>query len=132
MFGNQFFVNAFTDNLCRIIGAEVKKRFAKFLRDFFILFLSYLSVLPPFLLIFIYLCLQLNSPDVKELHIISFNYPYPPSYGGIIDVYYKIKALSDLGIKIHLHCFVDKIPVNIDPEVEESTESVFFYEKKMQ
>ncbi|TZF95891.1 glycosyltransferase [Chryseobacterium panacisoli] len=67
---------------------------------------------------------------MKELHIISFNYPYPPSYGGIIDVYYKIKALSDLGIKIHLHCFVDKIPVKIDPEVEESTENVFFYEKK--
>ncbi|UTX47356.1 hypothetical protein [Chryseobacterium sp. MA9] len=67
---------------------------------------------------------------MKELHIISFNYPYPPSYGGIIDVYYKIKALSDLGIRIHLHCFVDKIPVKIDPEVEESTENVFFYEKK--
>jgi len=100
------------------------------LGDFFILFLSYLRVLPAFLLIFIYLCLRLNLPDVKELHIISFNYPYPPSYGGIIDVYYKIKAISDLGIKIHLHCFVDKIPVKIDPEVEESTENVFFYEKK--
>ncbi len=72
----------------------------------------------------------MNLLDVKELHIISFNYPYPPSYGGIIDVYYKIKALSDLGIKIHLHCFVDKIPVKIDPEIEGITESVFFYEKK--
>ncbi|KAA2221495.1 glycosyltransferase family protein [Chryseobacterium sediminis] len=67
---------------------------------------------------------------MKELHIISFNYPYPPSYGGIIDVYYKIRALSDLGIKIHLHCFVDKIPATVDPEVEESTENIFFYEKK--
>jgi hypothetical protein len=67
---------------------------------------------------------------LKQLHIISFNYPYPPSYGGIIDVYYKIKALSDLGIKIHLHCFVDQIPDKIDPEVKEITENVFFYQKK--
>ncbi|MCW1963730.1 hypothetical protein [Chryseobacterium viscerum] len=67
---------------------------------------------------------------MKELHIISFNYPYPPSYGGIIDVYYKINALSDLGVKIHLHCFVDQIPDKIDPEVKDITENVFFYEKK--
>ncbi|MEJ5050912.1 glycosyltransferase [Chryseobacterium culicis] len=67
---------------------------------------------------------------MKELHIISFNYPYPPSYGGIIDVYYKIRALSDLGIKIHLHCFVDQIPLKVDTEVKEITEHVFFYKKK--
>jgi hypothetical protein len=67
---------------------------------------------------------------LKELHIISFNYPYPPSYGGIIDVYYKIKALSDLGIKIHLHCFVDNIPGILDPEIKKITENVFFYKKK--
>lgn len=41
----------------------------------------------------------------QHLHIISFNIPYPPNYGGVIDVYYKIKALSELGVKIHLHCF---------------------------
>ncbi|MDR4955068.1 hypothetical protein REB14_23030 [Chryseobacterium sp. ES2] len=67
---------------------------------------------------------------MNKFHIISFNYPYPPSYGGIIDVYYKIKALSDLGIKIHLHCFVDQIPDKIDPEVKEITENVSFYQKK--
>lgn len=31
--------------------------------------------------------------------------PYPPSYGGVIDVFYKIKALHALGLEIHLHCF---------------------------
>ncbi len=41
----------------------------------------------------------------KHLHIISFNVPDPPDYGGVIDVFYKIKALTDLGIKVHLHCF---------------------------
>lgn len=67
---------------------------------------------------------------MKELHIISFNYPHPPSYGGLIDVYYKIKALSELGIRIHLHCFVDHIPVKIDAEMKAITENVFFYKKK--
>ena len=41
----------------------------------------------------------------KHLHIISFDIPYPPDYGGVVDVFYKIKALSSLDIKIHLHCF---------------------------
>lgn len=41
----------------------------------------------------------------RELHIVSFDIPYPADYGGVIDVFYKIKALSELGIKIHLHCF---------------------------
>lgn len=67
---------------------------------------------------------------MKELHLISFNYPYPPSYGGIIDVYYKIKALAEIGIKIHLHCFVDRVPEIIDEEVKSITETVSFYKKK--
>lgn len=41
----------------------------------------------------------------QHLHIVSFDIPYPPDYGGVIDVYYKIKALHQLGVKIHLHCF---------------------------
>lgn len=47
----------------------------------------------------------MNSFSGKRLHIVSFNVPDPPDYGGVIDVFYKIKALSELGIKIHLHCF---------------------------
>ena len=41
----------------------------------------------------------------KHLHIVSFDVPYPPDYGGAIDVYYKLKALHEEGIKIYLHCF---------------------------
>jgi hypothetical protein len=39
------------------------------------------------------------------LHIVSFDVPYPPDYGGAIDIFYKIKALHELGVKVHLHCF---------------------------
>ncbi len=40
-----------------------------------------------------------------HLHIISFDIPYPATYGGVIDVFYKIRALSAAGVKIHLHCY---------------------------
>ena len=44
----------------------------------------------------------MNQPD---LHIVSFDIPDPPNYGGVIDVFYKIRALVNKGVKIHLHCF---------------------------
>lgn len=43
-------------------------------------------------------------PD-KYLHIVAFDIPYPPNYGGVIDVYYKLKALHAKGVKIILHAF---------------------------
>lgn len=41
----------------------------------------------------------------KHVHIISFDIPYPPIYGGVIDVFYKIKSLHSLGYEVTLHCF---------------------------
>lgn len=41
----------------------------------------------------------------KHLHIIAFDIPYPPNYGGAIDVFFRIRALSESGVKIILHCF---------------------------
>lgn len=41
----------------------------------------------------------------KHLHVVSFDVPYPADYGGVIDVFYKLKALKAEGIKVHLHCF---------------------------
>ncbi len=41
----------------------------------------------------------------QYIHIIAFNIPFPPNYGGVIDVFYKIKALREANIKIILHCF---------------------------
>jgi hypothetical protein len=40
-----------------------------------------------------------------HLHIVSFDIPYPPTYGGVIDIFYQVKALSEAGVKIHLHAF---------------------------
>lgn len=41
----------------------------------------------------------------QAINIVSFDVPYPANYGGVIDVYYKIKTLFECGIQIHLHCF---------------------------
>lgn len=41
----------------------------------------------------------------NHLHIIAFDVPYPANYGGVIDVFYRLKALSEAGVKVHLHCF---------------------------
>jgi hypothetical protein len=43
--------------------------------------------------------------SLSELHILSFDVPSPPDYGGVIDVYYKLKALKKAEVKVHLHCF---------------------------
>lgn len=42
----------------------------------------------------------------KHLHIISLDIPFPADYGGAIDIFYKLKSLSEAGVEISLHCFV--------------------------
>ena len=41
----------------------------------------------------------------NHLHIIAFDVPYPANYGGVIDVFYRVKAISEAGVKVHLHSF---------------------------
>lgn len=62
----------------------------------------------------------------KLLHIVSFDNPFPPVYGGIVEVFYKLKPLSQLGIAIHFHCFVDEIPTQ-NPELEAICAKVYYY-----
>ncbi|MBI1288172.1 MAG: glycosyltransferase [Flavobacteriales bacterium] len=64
----------------------------------------------------------------KHLHVISFDVPYPANYGGVIDVYFKLKALASLGVKIHLHCF--EYGRKPSPELEAICEEVHYYHRK--
>jgi hypothetical protein len=64
----------------------------------------------------------------NHLHIVAFNIPYPANYGGVIDVFYKLKALHQLGIKIHLHCFQYDRPEA--PELNVYCESVDYYPRE--
>lgn len=64
----------------------------------------------------------------KQLHIIALNIPYPANYGGAIDIFYKIKELSELGVKIHLHCF--KYGRSKAKELNDLCQSVNYYVRK--
>ena len=65
---------------------------------------------------------------MKKLHLVSFNNPYPPDYGGVIDVYYKIKAFHEAGLKVILHVFnYNRSP---SPELLEFCEEVYYYPRK--
>lgn len=66
--------------------------------------------------------------DLK-LHIVSFAIPDPPDYGGIIDVYYKIKYLAETGVEIYLHCsqYDNRQPSD---ELENWCKKVWYYPRK--
>jgi len=64
----------------------------------------------------------------NHLHVVSFNIPFPANYGGVIDVYYKIKALHDAGIKVHLHAF--HYGRDIPKELEDICHIVHYYPRK--
>jgi len=66
--------------------------------------------------------------DEKRLHIVSFNVPYPANYGGVIDVFYRLKTLSENGVKIILHAFVyGREPA---PELRKYCEEVYYYKRE--
>jgi len=67
--------------------------------------------------------------EPKHLHVISFNVPYPADYGGVIDVFYRLKALHAAGVKIHLHCFTYGRVVA--PELNQYCEEVVYYQRSM-
>lgn len=43
---------------------------------------------------------------VNHLHVIAFDMPYPPNYGGSTDMYFKLVELKKLGINVTLHVFL--------------------------
>ena len=62
-----------------------------------------------------------------EIHIVSFTVPYPANYGGVIDVFYKIKILFEWGVKINLHCFKYDRPES--GELNKYCKSVNYYNR---
>ncbi len=65
----------------------------------------------------------------KHLHIINLNIPYPADYGGVYDLFYKLPALQQQGVKIHLHCFTKDR--QHQPELNKYCEEVFYYDRNM-
>ena len=65
---------------------------------------------------------------ITSINIVAFDVPFPANYGGVIDVFYKIKTLHEQGIKVHLHCF--EYGRGKQPELDKYCESVAYYKRK--
>ncbi len=63
----------------------------------------------------------------QHVNIICFDVPFPPDYGGAIDVFFKIRALSLAGVKIHLHCF--EYGRGKQQELAQLCEEVIYYKR---
>jgi len=63
------------------------------------------------------------------VHIVSFNVPYPPDYGGVMDVFYKIAELKKHGIDVILHCFSYGRPRS--KSLEKECLKVYYYRRDL-
>lgn len=70
----------------------------------------------------------INNSLADHLHIVSFDVPYPADYGGVMDVFCKLKALHELGVQIHLHCF--EYGRGPQPELEKYCAEVHYYQRQ--
>lgn len=66
----------------------------------------------------------------KQFHIIAFDVPYPPNYGGIVDVFYKLKTLYAAGAKIIYHCFYYAGHNPQTDFLEQYCDEIYYYERK--
>lgn len=64
----------------------------------------------------------------KYLHIVSFDVPFPCDYGGVIDVFFRIKQFHSFGVKIILHCF--EYGRGEAQELEKYCHQVFYYPRQ--
>lgn len=64
----------------------------------------------------------------KQIHIVSFDVPFPPDYGGVLDVYLRAKGLKNLGYSVILHCYEYGRGRNHD--FSEIADEVHYYDRK--
>ena len=64
----------------------------------------------------------------NHLHIVSFDVPFPVDYGGVVDVFHKIRLLHEAGVKVHLHCF--EYGRGEQPELEQYCAEVKYYARR--
>lgn len=64
-----------------------------------------------------------------HLHVVSFNVPFPADYGGVIDVFHRVRCLSQQGVKVHLHCYTyGRAEAQ---ELQQICEEVCYYKREM-
>ncbi len=58
----------------------------------------------------------------------SLDVPWPADYGGVVDLFYKLRYLQQQGVKIHLHCFTSGRPPQ--DELNKYCETVHYYQRR--
>lgn len=64
----------------------------------------------------------------KKIHVVSFDVPFPPDYGGVLDVYLRAKGLKALGYCVILHCYEYGRGRNHD--FSEVADEIHYYDRK--
>jgi hypothetical protein len=65
---------------------------------------------------------------LKTINIIAFDIPYPANYGGVIDIFHKVKALKENGVGVILHCF--EYGRNQSKILNQYCQEVYYYPRK--
>ena len=61
----------------------------------------------------------------QRIHVVSLQVPFPPDYGGVIDIYYKLKALKAARYEVFLHTYQYDRPQA--PQLGEVADRVYYY-----
>lgn len=64
----------------------------------------------------------------KKIHVVSFDVPFPPDYGGVLDVYLRAKGLKKLGYSVILHCY--EYGRGRGHDFSEVADEIYYYNRK--
>ena len=67
--------------------------------------------------------------ELKAVHLVAFDIPYPANYGGVIDIFNKIRWFHKKGIQVHLHTF--EYHRKPSAELEKICTRVYYYQRNM-
>ena len=68
------------------------------------------------------------TKSLNHLHIVAFDIPWPANYGGVIDIFYKLKAFHEAGIEVTLHCY--QYRREQQDELNNYAKKVFYYPRR--
>jgi hypothetical protein len=64
-----------------------------------------------------------------HLHLVAFDVPYPPNYGGTVDVFFKLRSLHEAGIKIIYHVFYYNGHNRPNDELKKYCTEIYYYKR---
>lgn len=63
----------------------------------------------------------------KRIHIVSFDVPVPPDYGGVLDIYLRCKTLRKMGFYVVLHAY--EYGRGRSADTREIADEIYYYDR---